>query len=107
MSAALVKSKVFADEIGFGETRFYVAEFIDLPAVNIAELAMIVHARFGMFQRALDRSNGGEKLVFDLDQVQSFGRDVLVHRGDSSYWLAHHSNFFDRQRVFVFADGHG
>src|SRR5690348_5577489 len=35
MGAAFVKGKVFADEIGLGEARLHIAEFIHLSAVDV------------------------------------------------------------------------
>ena len=48
VSAALIERQIFPDEIGLRKTCLHVAEFVDLPPMDIAELTVIVYARLRM-----------------------------------------------------------
>ena len=58
MGAALVKGDVFADEVGLGKACVHVAEFVDLPPMDIAEIPVVMDARLARFDRILDRRDG-------------------------------------------------
>ena len=129
MGAALVKRDVFPDEVGLGKAYFHVAEFVDLIKVmssrtKSASANLLPRRRIHrpvsdgycriphihgyearVVECSLDRGDGREEFVLDVNQIQRFGRHIFIHRGDGGHRVSHHADLANRQRVFIFADG--
>ena len=92
VGAAFIERDVFPYEVGIGKACFHVAEFVNLSAMDIAELTILVDTRLGVVVRIGDRRDGPESFVFDFDQVQSFGCRIFIDSRDGGHRISYHSH---------------
>src|SRR5260370_34932657 len=82
MRAPLIEKRVLEDFVGLGESGIHVAEFQRHALVNVSLLAVLVNARRGRGESFFRVGNGGEDFVFDVNKMQSFGRDEFFASDD-------------------------
>src|SRR6267378_605088 len=105
MRAALVEKSIFEDLVGFGERFFNITEFQRDALVNIAFFAVLVNARFGSGESFFGIGDGGEKLVVDVDEIQSFKCGELLAGDDGSDGITDVAHVIEAEGLLVLADG--
>src|SRR5215470_7967628 len=85
VSAAFIEGDVFASVVGLSKARFDTAEFVDLPSMNIADLSIFVDARLGHGVRIRDGCDYRQRFIFDVNQIESLGRNVFIHCRNGSH----------------------
>jgi hypothetical protein len=89
---ALVEKDILEDVIGHSQRLIDVAELVRMIAMDVALLAVVVDAGFGVGQRVFRIVDRHQRPIADLDQAHGRIRGLLVHgdhRGDRIADMAH------------------
>ena len=105
VGVALIEEGVLEYAIRIGERLLDVAEAQRHGLVNVAGVAVLVNARFGVCKAFLRIGKRAERLVFHVDIVERFERRQLVARDDGGDRIADEADAIHRERVLVLADG--
>ena len=82
-----------------------VAELERDQFVDVADVAVVVNARLGTGEAVFRRRKRRQRLVVDVDRLERVSRGGLVSRDDGRDRIAHETNDFRAEGVFVVADG--
>src|SRR6267143_514424 len=105
MCASLVEENVFKDFVGFGERFLNIPKFQRDALMNVALFAVLVNARFGSGESFFGIRDGGENLVLDVDEVQSFERGEFLAGDDGSNRTTDVPHMIEAEGLLVLADG--
>ncbi len=104
MRASLIEKRVLEDFVGLGEAGIDVAKFQRHALVNVSLLAVVVNARRGRGESFFRVGNGGEDFVFDVNEMQSFGRDEFFARDDGGDRISDVAHMIDAKCLLVLTD---
>src|SRR6202790_325270 len=105
MGAALIEESVFEDFVGFGETVCDVAEGQRDAFVDVAFFAVIVNAWLGRGESFFRIGDGGEEVVFDVDEIEGFEGGEFFASDYGGYGIADVTNVIDAEGLLVLTDG--
>jgi hypothetical protein len=105
VGVALIEEGVLEHAIRVGERLLDVAEAQRHGLVNVAGVAVLANARFGVGEAVLRIGERAERLVFHVDIVEGFERRQFVARDDGSDRITDETDAIHRERVLVLADG--
>jgi len=108
MRVAFVEEQVLEHVVRAGNRRVGVTKLECLQPVDVALLGIVVNAgitaRLYWLERFLRRADRVERLVAHVDQVERFGRRLLVPGDDRGERIADVAHMLGRERIFVLAD---
>ncbi len=102
---ALEEEDVLAHEGGGREGGLHVAELERHVLVDVGPVPVLVDAHLGVGERLLDRHQGAQRLVVDLDQLRGALGRLLVHRRHRGQRVAHHADLGAAERLLVLRHG--
>ena len=105
VGVALIEEGVLEHAIRVGERLLDVAEAQRYGLVNVAGVAVVVNARFGVGEAFFRIGKRAERLVFHVDIVEGLERRQLVARDHGGDRIADEPDAIHRERVLVLADG--
>ena len=104
MGIALEEKHIVEDVIGAVDRLIDIAELERHGFVHVAVVAVVVNPRLGMGQAVGGRSEGAERFVLDVDQVDGKIRRGFVLRNDGRHGIADETDLVAAQGVLVVAD---
>src|SRR5438874_7466481 len=98
---AFVVEPVFTDVVRRGKTRLHIAKFVRDGFVDIAGTRFVVDFHLWMCKSLVDAHESRQYLVFHFDELHGLVKNIGIQRGNGGNRVAYVADFVDSQGILI------